>query len=101
MIVPMKPTPDKRGYWTHPALARNGELSSAALTRWLRLHHLECVVMTMRDEATEAFCAAMKEGEPDASTWERIPPPGDGWFPGSVHPREYGPECYWFRVRSG
>lgn len=42
------------------------------------------------DEATDAFCEAWEDGPPDASTWELVPPAGEGWFLGSVHPREDG-----------
>ena len=67
------------------------------LMHWLRWKRLECFVMTMRDKATDAFSAGWNDDPPDASTWELVPPPGEGWFLGSVHPREDGPECYWFR----
>lgn len=97
MIVPIEPAPDRQGYWTHPALARYGELTSQQFSHWLRLHNLECEVMCMRDEDTAAFCAALEKGQPDASGWTLTPPPGRGWFLGSVHPREGGPECFWFR----
>lgn len=101
MIVPVEVNRDAEGYWTHPALARYGQLDTQQFTNWLWLNNLECFVMTMRDEATDAFCAAWKNGPPDASTWDLTPPDGGGWFPGSVHYRDGGPECYWFRQKSG
>lgn len=53
--------------------------------------------MTMRDEATDAYCAAREDGPPDASMWELTPPPRDDRFLGSVHDTGDGPACYWFR----
>ena len=97
MIVPVEVDRDARGYWTHPALIRSCCQTTPQLMWWLRVQKLECFVMSLRDEATEAFCAGWDDGPPDASAWELVPPPGKGWFLGSVHPREEGPECYWFR----
>ena len=101
MIVPVEVDRDARGYWTHPALIRSCCQTTPQLMWWLRVQKLECFVMSMRDEATEAFCAGWDDGPPDASAWELVPPPGKGWFLGSVHPREEGPECYWFRHTRG
>lgn len=80
MIVPVEVCRDERGYWTHPALIRSCCETTPQLMWWLRVQKLTCFVMTMRDEAPEAFCAAWNDGPPDASTWELIPPPGEGWF---------------------
>lgn len=102
MIVPVQVIRDDQGYWTHPALLEYGCTSSADFISWLYLQRLECEVMTMRDEAPEAFSAGWHDGPPDAFTWRLAPPPGEGWFLGSVHPREGGPECYWLRhIRRG
>ncbi|MEG1247612.1 MAG: hypothetical protein RR184_01215 [Citrobacter sp.] len=97
MIVPVEPCRDEHGYWTHPALIRSCCQTSPQLMWWLRVQKLVCFVMTMRDEATDAFCAGWNNGPPDASTWELVPPPGEDWFLGSVHPTDEGPACYWFR----
>jgi hypothetical protein len=70
---------DEQGYWTHPALIRSGCQTTPQLMWWLRVQKLECFVMTMRDEATEAFCAGWDDG-PDASAWELVPPPGWAGF---------------------
>ncbi|HFY7617999.1 hypothetical protein GW742_23790 [Citrobacter freundii] len=97
MIVPVDVNRDEHGYWTHPALTRSGCETPAELRYWLITHGLECFVMTMRDEATDAYCAAWDDGPPDASTWDLTSPPGEGWFLGSVHDTGDGPVCYWFR----
>ncbi|HDX8941048.1 hypothetical protein GW952_30770 (plasmid) [Klebsiella michiganensis] len=97
MIVAVKAERDAQGYWMHPALMRSCCHTMAELMHWLRVQKLECFVMTMRDEETDAFSAGWHGGPPDASMWALVPPPGEGWFLGSVHPRENGPECYWFR----
>ena len=97
MTVAVKVERDAQGYWTHPALVIGCCQTRVELMHWLRWKQLECFVMTMRDEATDAFSAGWNDGPPDASAWELVPPPGEGWFLGSVHPREEGPECYWFR----
>jgi hypothetical protein len=80
MIVPVEVDRDARGYWTHPALIRSCCQTTPQLMWWLRVQKLECFVMSMRDEATEAFCAGWDDGPPDASAWELVPPPGKGWF---------------------
>ncbi|EBI1062083.1 hypothetical protein FTY95_19610 [Salmonella enterica] len=98
MIVPVEVSRDEHGYWTHPALIRSCCQTIPLLKWWLRVQNLECFVMTMRDDATEAFCAARNDGLPDPSKWELVPPPGEGWFLGSVHKSKDGPACYWFRT---
>ena len=97
MIVPVNEERDEQGYWTHPALVRSGCETPAELRYWLRIHGLECFVMTMRDEAPEAFVAGFTDEAPDARGWLLEPPDNDGWFPGSVHDTSDGPVCYWFR----
>ncbi len=57
MIIAAEVKRDEQGYWTHPVLARSGCETSAELSYWLRTHKLQCFVMTMRDEAPEAFAA--------------------------------------------
>lgn len=98
MIVPVDVNRDEHGYWTHPALARSGCETPAELNYWLRTHGLECFVMTMRDEAPEAFAAGSADEAADARGWLLEPPDNDGWFLGSVHDTSYGPVCYWFRL---
>ena len=72
MIVPVEVDRDARGYWTHPALIRSCCQTTPQLMWWLRVQKLECFVMSMRDEATEAFCAGWDDGPPDASAWELV-----------------------------
>ncbi len=107
MIVSVDVSRDEHGYWAHPALIRSGCETPAELCYWLRTHGLECFVMTMRDEATEAFAAGFTDEAPDARGWLPEPPDNDGWLPeppdndgwflGSVHDTSDGPVCYWFR----
>lgn len=97
MIIAAEVKRDEQGYWTHPALARSGCETSAELSYWLRTHKLQCFVMTMRDEAPEAFAAGFTDEAPDARGWIPEPPDDDGWFLGSVHDTGDGPVCYWFR----
>ncbi len=62
-------------------LARSGCETSAELSYWLRTHKLQCFVMTMRDEAPEAFAAGFTDEAPDARGWIPEPPnDDDGWF---------------------
>lgn len=97
MIIAAEVKRDEQGYWTHPALVRSGCETSAELSYWLRTHKLQCFVMTMRDEAPEAFAAGFTYEAPDARGWIPEPPDDDGWFLGSVHDTGDGPVCYWFR----
>lgn len=97
MIIAAEVKRDEQGYWTHPALVRSGCETSAELSYWLRTHKLQCFVMTMRDEAPEAFAAGFTDEAPDARGWIPEPPDDDGWFLGSVHDTGDGPVCYWFR----
>ncbi|WP_404851738.1 hypothetical protein P5M00_22555 (plasmid) [Enterobacter asburiae] len=97
MIVPVDAERDEHGYWTHPALVRSDCETPAELRYWLRTHGLACFVMTMRDEAPEAFAAGFTDEAPDARGWIPEPPDDDGWFLGSVHDTCDGPVCYWFR----
>lgn len=63
-----------------------------------RTHKLQCFVMTMRDEAPEAFAPGFTDEAPDARGWIPEPPDDDdGWFLGSVHDTGDGPVCYWLR----
>jgi hypothetical protein len=87
MIIAAEVKRDEQGYWTHPALARSGCETSAELSYWLRTHKLQCFVMTMRDEAPEAFAAGFTDEAPDARGWIPEPPDDDGWFLGSVRYR--------------
>jgi hypothetical protein len=61
MIIAAEVKRDEQGYWTHPALVRSGCETSAELSYWLRTHKLQCFVMTMRDEAPEAFAAGFTD----------------------------------------
>ncbi|HHQ5682324.1 TPA: hypothetical protein ACSRGH_004730 [Klebsiella pneumoniae] len=98
MIIVAEVKRDEQGYWTHPVLARSGCETSAELSYWLRTHKLQCFVMTMRDEAPEAFAPGFTDEAPDARGWIPEPPDDDdGWFLGSVHDTGDGPVCYWFR----
>lgn len=98
MIIAAEVKRDEQGYWTHPVLACSGCETSAELSYWLRTHKLQCFVMTMRDEAPEAFAAGFTDEAPDARGWIPEPPnDDDGWFLGSVHDTGDGPVCYWFR----
>jgi len=97
MIIAAEVKRDEQGYWTHPALARSGCETSAELSYWLRTNKLQCFVMTMRDEAPEAFAAGFTDEAPDARGWIPEPPDDDSWFLGSVHDTGEGPVCYWFR----
>ncbi|ELR0484614.1 hypothetical protein R3I65_004773, partial [Salmonella enterica] len=54
MIVPVEVCRDEHGYWTHPALIRSCCETTPQLMWWLRVQKLECFVMTMRDDATDA-----------------------------------------------
>jgi hypothetical protein len=74
MIIAAEVKRDEQGYWTHPALARSGCETSAELSYWLRTHKLQCFVMTMRDEAPEAFAAGFTDEAPDARGWIPEPP---------------------------
>ncbi|EIW8943593.1 replication initiation domain protein [Klebsiella pneumoniae UHKPC179] len=69
MIIAAEVKRDEQGYWTHPALVRSGCETSAELSYWLRTHKLQCFVMTMRDEAPEAFAAGFTDEAPDARGW--------------------------------
>ncbi len=81
MIIAAEVKRDEQGYWTHPVLARSGCETSAELSYWLRTHKLQCFVMTMRDEAPEAFAAGFTDEAPDACGWIPEPPnDDDGWF---------------------
>ncbi len=73
MIIAAEVKRDEQGYWTHPVLARSGCETSAELSYWLRTHKLQCFVMTMRDEAPEAFAPGFTDEAPDARGW--IPEP--------------------------
>ncbi|CZQ47748.1 hypothetical protein RH201207_p200005 (plasmid) [Klebsiella pneumoniae] len=64
MIIAAEVKRDEQGYWTHPALVRSGCETSAELSYWLRTHKLQCFVMTMRDEAPEAFAAGFTDEAP-------------------------------------
>ncbi|MDU0036537.1 hypothetical protein RUW64_20255 [Klebsiella pneumoniae] len=97
MIIAAEVKRDEHGYWTHPALVRSGCETSAELSYWLRTHKLQCFVITMRDEAPEAFAAGFTDEAPNARGWIPEPPDDDGWFLGSVHDTGDGPVCYWFR----
>ncbi|HHU6330337.1 TPA: hypothetical protein ACUIWV_004869 [Klebsiella pneumoniae] len=101
MIIAAEVKRDEQGYWTHPALVRSGCETSAELSYWLRTHKLQCFVITMRDEAPEAFAAGFTDEAPDARGWIPEPPDDDGWFLGSVHDTGDGPVCYWFRHTRG
>ncbi len=80
MIIVAEVKRDEQGYWTHPALVRSGCETSAELVTGLRTHKLQCFVMTMRDEAPEAFAAGFTDEAPDARGWIPEPPDDDGWF---------------------
>lgn len=97
MIIATDVKRDEQGYWTHPALARSGCETPTELSYWLKIHGLQCFVMTMRDEAPEAFAAGLTDEAPDARGWKPEPPDENGWFLGSVHATGDGPVCYWFR----
>ncbi|MEE9686094.1 hypothetical protein V4841_21910 [Lelliottia amnigena] len=74
----------EHGNWTHPALNRSGCETPAELAYWLRSHGLLCFVMTMCDEAPEAFAAGFTDKTPD----------DDGLFLESVHDTCYGPAVF-------
>ena len=93
MIVPVEVKRDARGYWKHPALLRGDGQNPAALRFWLQTNGLQCFVMTMSDEVPDIFGCM-----PDARCWHPEPPPGNGWFIGSIHGTDDGPVCYWFRT---
>lgn len=97
MIIATDINRDEQGYWTHPALARSGCETLAEFRYWLKTHGLQCFVMTMRDEAPDAFAAGLTDETPDARDWIPKPPDEDGWFLGSVHATGDGAVCYWFR----
>lgn len=61
MIVPVTAERDEQGYWSHPAYARSGCETAAEFSYWLRIHGLQCFVMTMRDEAPEVFAAGFTD----------------------------------------
>ena len=87
MIIAAEVKRDEQGYWTHPALVRSGCETSAELSYWLRTHKLQCFVMTMRDEAPEAFAAGFTYEAPDARGW--IPEPrmmmmAGSWAPSTI-----------------
>lgn len=96
MIIAAEVKRDEQGYRTHPALARSGCETPAKLSYWLRTRGLQCFVMTMRDEAPEAFAAGFTDEAPDARGGIPEPPDENGWFLGSVHDTGDGPVCYWF-----
>ena len=79
MIIAAEVKRDEQGYWTHPALVRSGCETSAELSYWLRTHKLQCFVITMRDEAPEAFAAGFTDEAPNARGWIPEPPDDDGW----------------------
>ena len=97
MIIAAEVKRDEQGDWTHPALARSGCETPAEFRYWLKTHGLLCFVMTMRDEAPEAFADGLTDEAPDARGWIPELPDEDGWFMGSFHATCDGPVCYWFR----
>lgn len=96
-ISEVKAERDTSGFWTHPAMRMASLETPEELSWWLRAHGLEAWVMLMRDEAPEVFLAGFDSDCLDASGWEPLPPPGDGWFIGSIHDHEDGPVCLWLR----
>jgi len=98
-IGPVSPERDELGFWTHPALLRWNLETAAQITWWLRSHELECWVMCMRDEAPELCLASADDEHWNAQEWIPEPPPGEGWFLGSIHDPGDGPVCFWLRIR--
>lgn len=95
---------DRLGAWTHPDFffpeEWQGHRAPPEFAAWLDANRLTSALGWMENETT-----------PDVITeWERtgcfarwIPavPPGEGWFPVSIHDGEDGPLCVWLRPRQG
>lgn len=103
-ITPMAPDRAASGYWTHPdyfvpANDRTDE-APGEFDAWLDSNALFYAVSWLENELPAAQRRAWKVTKDNVSAWVPVPPPGAGWFAGSIHyVSGQGAACVWLRYR--
>lgn len=98
------PRRSRDGYWTHPhyftpAGDRDTE-GPGEFNAWLNEYALDCSIRWMREEAQPELIRAYQLDNGNVSRWQPAPPPGNGWFIGSLHDTQQGAVCIWLRRRA-
>jgi len=98
-VVAVQAQRSRDGYWTHPHYFTPAEDTErpGEFNDWLIKHGLECSIRWMRGEAPPELIRTCLPDNGNVSRWQPVPPPGSGWFIGSLHNTEQGAVCIWLR----
>ena len=103
-LVPVEPQRDAMGYWLHPDMQTNEELSDADFTAWLKYLGITTELVWLEGDDAPAAKEVQKrynEGDLDVLAWEPQAPAGDGWWLGSIHETEDGVVALWLHQLEG
>ncbi|MGX9240049.1 hypothetical protein ACWXWB_02535 [Pantoea dispersa] len=88
---------NQHGYWSHPDYLTfcDGRefISTTEFDQWASEHGLHWRVEYRDEEEIDTTVDGY-----DISTWQPMPPAGEGWFVGSIHDTEDGEVCIWLRA---
>lgn len=100
-VVAVEPQRSRDGCWTHPhyfipADNRDAE-GPGEFNAWLDSSGLECRICWMAEDASTEHMCTVHRADGNISRWQPEPPPGEGWFVGSLHNTGAGAVCIWLR----